>query len=251
MSKKYTDVHLVGHTKPRTAGKITTLIVAGLILLQMAIPSPKNSNSVPLVLASEARVTAPQVGDKEKIAELIRQAPDLSVQVTDDNYSDLLNRTKTFLAKYAVGTKVSAELIVNIAKENKFPLDLLLIQGHIESNWCTKGRATTSNMCINVGAYDRGDTIPTTCHDGTTWCVSDYAIGLQIYIDIMKGCWFKPNQAITIDNFIANDFRIQQRGDNRCGEVGARYATSPAYKTHFINATQNLFNPIFIGYQNN
>ena len=170
---------------------------------------------------------------------------DLSVLVTASNYQQLLTKTRTFLTKYAPGTPVKAELIVNLARDNKFPLDLLLIQGHIESNWCTKGRATTSNMCINVGSYDRGDTIATTCHDGTTWCVSDFAVGLQIYIDIMSKCWFTPTQAITIDNFIKNDFRIQQRGDSRCGAVGGRYATSPAYQNHFVNTTQNLFNPIF------
>jgi hypothetical protein len=219
-----------------------------IVLITMSVVPAKaeavNSLVIRRLLAKRlliAKITA----SKPKI-EVKKEGPqELSVLVTDANYQDLLIKTQTFLSRYAVGTKVSAELIVNIAKDNKFPLDLLLIQGHIESNWCTKGRARTSNMCINVGAYDRGDTIATTCHDGTTWCVSDYAVGLQIDSDRMSKCWFTPSQKITIDNFIKNDFRIQQRGDSRCGPVGGRYATSPAYQSHFVNSVQNLFNPIF------
>jgi hypothetical protein len=171
---------------------------------------------------------------------------DLGVFVSDENKADLIAKTKEYIKKYSKGEPIlDAEMIANFAQKKQFPLDLILVQAQVESNFCTLGRAVQSKQCWNIGAFDAGDTKPTSCVDGLTICQNSYLEGLEFYYKYMKDCHFHENEKPTIQKFVDRDFRQVRKGSGICAGIGKRYATAPDYRSKFINILQTNFNPIF------
>jgi len=171
---------------------------------------------------------------------------DLGVFVSDENKADLIGKTKEYIKKYSKGEPVlDAEMVVNFAQKKQFPLDLILVQAHAESHFCTLGRAVQSKQCWNIGAFDAGDTKPTSCVDGLTICQNSYLDGLELYQNFMVNCHFHDEEKPTIQKFVDRDFRQVRTGSGICGGIGKRYATAQDYRSKFIKILQTNFNPIF------
>lgn len=170
------------------------------------------------------------------------------VMVTEKNKDDLKNRTQNYINTYFSNTPASAEMLVNIAQQNNFPLDFLLLQGHLESHMCTKGRGAQSNNCHNVDNTDAGDYKPTVCGQFTA-CLADVVTGEQKFINLIQNCYFNNNEEVSIQKFIDYDFRIQRTIPPYCSaSVGSRYMTDGRSRSKYENGVVNYINPIFEGY---
>jgi hypothetical protein len=171
---------------------------------------------------------------------------EIGVFVSDENKADLIAKTKEYIAKYSQNKVVlDAEMIANFAQKKQFPLDLILVQAQVESNFCTLGRAVQSKQCWNIGAFDAGDTKPTSCADGLTICQNSYLEGLELYQNFMVNCHFHEGEKPTIQKFVDRNFLIIRQGSSICGPIGARYATDKNYRQKIIDILQTNFNPIF------
>lgn len=171
---------------------------------------------------------------------------EIGVFVTDANKSDLISKTKEYIAKYQKSeSPLDAEMLVKVAQKNNFPLDLILIQAHAESHFCTNGRAKDTKNCWNIGNVDAGDTKATDCQDGTSICLDDYEKGLGLYIHYMASCHFHEGEKITTQKFFDRNFSIIRKGSKICGQIGARYATDVKYREKLSSILHDNFNPIF------
>jgi murein DD-endopeptidase MepM/ murein hydrolase activator NlpD len=170
------------------------------------------------------------------------------VFVTDNNKNKLVEMTQTYINKYAPTTPLTAVGLVQIAQDNDFPLDFILVNAHLESHLCTKGRGADSNNCHNVNNTDAGDYKATVCGQYTE-CHDDVWKGEQKFINLIKNCYTRQGTVPSLEQFIKNDFRVQHTVHPFCSaRVGARYMTDPATNRTYINAIQNFINPIFTGY---
>lgn len=171
---------------------------------------------------------------------------EIGVFVTDANKADLIAKTKEYIAKYQKSeSPLDAEMLVKVAQKNNFPLDLILIQAHTESHFCTNGRAVQTKNCWNIGNVDAGDTKATDCQDGTSICLNDYEKGLGLYIYYMTSCHFHEGEKITTQKFFDRNFSIIRKGSKICGQIGARYATDVKYREKLSSILHDNFNPIF------
>lgn len=167
------------------------------------------------------------------------------VFVTKENKKDLTNKTQIYINKFFKDTPASAAFLVEMAEANNFPLDFLLVSGHLESHMCTKGRAKPSKNCHNVDNTDGGDNLPTVCGQYTV-CLESVKKGSQKFINLIQNCYFKQNEIPSIQGFINYDFRIQRRVPPFCGaSVGSRYMTDTRARAKYENAIINYINPIF------
>jgi hypothetical protein len=171
---------------------------------------------------------------------------EIGVFVNDENKANLITKTREYIKKYSKGEPIlDAEMVVNTAQKSNFPLDLILIQAHTESHFCTNGRAIQSKNCWNVGNFDGGDNKPTNCQDGQTTCLDSYQKGLDLYIRYMESCHFHENETISVQKFFDRNFSIIRQGSSICGPIGARYATDVKYRQNLTTVLQTNFNPIF------
>lgn len=183
---------------------------------------------------------------KDEIKKDLNFDDEIGIFVNSQNKINLIEKTKNYIAKYSKSDSVlDAEMLVNFAQNKNFPLDLIIVQAQIESNFCTNGRAVISKQCWNIGAFDGGDTKQTNCSDGLTICQNSYLEGLELYHKFMVDCNFQTGEKATIQKFIDRDFRQVREGSKICGGIGKRYATDSNYRTKFITILQNNFNPNF------
>ena len=143
--------------------------------------------------------------------------------MNNQNKVGLIVKTKEYITKYSKNKVVlDAEMVVNFAQNKQFPLDLILVQAQVESNFCTAGRAVQSKQCWNIGAFDTGDTKPTSCVDGLTICQNSYLEGLELYQNFMVNCHFHEGEKATIQRFIDRDFRQVREGSKICGGISKK-----------------------------
>jgi hypothetical protein len=167
------------------------------------------------------------------------------VFVNDSNFEDIIKKTQTYKDKYFPTSPVDSRALVMLAKAENFPIDFLLVSGHLESHLCTAGRGADSLNCHNVNNTDNGDGKATVCGQYTE-CLSDVMTGEIKFINLIKNCYFKEGVTPTIQGFIDQDFRIQRTIMPFCSAgVGARYMTDTGAINKYINAVQNFINPIF------
>jgi hypothetical protein len=199
-------------------------------------------------LQLETAVYQDELASKKAKVETPKVAPiptPNGVWVTDANQADLIAKTQKYIDKYFATTPITAKQLVELAKVNKFPLDFLILNGHLESHFCTKGRGATSNNCHNVNNTDAGDYKPTVCGQFTE-CHSDILQGEQKFINLIKNCYIGDNQELSLQTFIDNDFRIQKTVEPFCSaKVGSRYMTDKNSRNKYIFGIQNWINTIF------
>lgn len=240
----------------KTNINIILLIITFLFLGMLSdVRSTQKNDTYNNMLSSSQKLKhitpKPQISAIQEIVEVqaqeeLKRIDEIGVFVNDENKQELIEKTKKYISTYQkVESPLNAEMIVNIAQKEKYSLDLILIQAHTESHFCTQGRAIDTKNCWNVGNVDAGDNKKTDCQDGTSICLDDYQKGLELYIHYMKSCHFHEKETISLQKFIDRDFRIVRQGDKICGEVGARYATDKSYRSKIVNILQNNFNPIF------
>ena len=165
--------------------------------------------------------------------------------VTLENKQEMIQKTQMYINKYFSNTPVTAELLVNLSQANNFPLDFLLVSGHLESHMCTKGRAVPSKNCHNVDNTDAGDNRPTVCGQYTN-CLDSIVTGEQKFINLIKNCYFQADVVPSLRGFIDQDFRVQRTVRPFCSaRVGSRYMTDVRAKYKYENAIINYVNHIF------
>ena len=187
--------------------------------------------------------------DPEPKKEELKSQPridEIGVFVTNENKADLIAKTKEYIKKYQKAeSPLDPEMLVNLAQKTNFPLDLILIQAHAESHFCTNGRAKDTKNCWNIGNVDAGDTKATDCQDGSSICLNDYQNGLALYIHYMTSCHFHEGEIISTQKFFDRNFSIIRKGSKICGQIGARYATDVKYHEKLSSILHDNFNPIF------
>jgi hypothetical protein len=170
------------------------------------------------------------------------------VIVTDNNKTDLVERTKAYFKNHFPTSPVDPEELVNLAQLHNFPLDFIILNGHLESHMCTKGRGADSNNCHNVNNTDAGDYKPTVCGQYTE-CLNNVYIGEVKFINLIKNCYMNENQLITLQAWLDQDFRIQRTVAPYCNaSKGSRYMTDVKSLSKYQYGIQNWINPTFEGY---
>jgi hypothetical protein len=173
---------------------------------------------------------------------------DNRIKVTDNNKADLIERTKKYFKTYFPKSPVKPEYLVNLSQEKDFPLDFILLNGHLESHMCTAGRGATSKNCHNVNNTDAGDYKPTVCGQYTQ-CNSKYEIGEVQFIELIKNCYMNKGETITLQSWLDRDFRVVRTVKPFCSAApGARYMTDKKSLYKYEFGIENWINPIFAGY---
>jgi hypothetical protein len=169
--------------------------------------------------------------------------------------NDLVSKTQKYIETYfypkenssiyCKNTLVKAKEWVDIAQANNFPLDLLIVQAHLESHGGTCGRANISNNVHNVNNTDAGDNMPITVCGVYTECLDNWLAGEQKFINLIKVCYTQEGKQPSLIDFINQDFRIQQTVPPFCSaKAGSRYMTDSGSKAKYLE-TYEKFKAIF------
>jgi len=218
-------------------------LLQDLPVLAKSSQSSQSSQNLSISVSSSQSSQSSQISQSSQNPKRIDE---IGVFVSNENKTDLIEKTRKYITKYQKGeSPLDPEMIVNTAQKNDFPLDLILIQAHTESHFCTNGRAKDTKNCWNIGNFDTGDTKATDCQDGSSLCLDNFEKGLDLYINYMKSCHFHEGEKISTQKFFDRDFRIVRQGSKICGGVGKRYATDSNYRQNLAAILQNNFNSIF------
>lgn len=106
---------------------------------------------------------------------------------------------------------LNADDYIKVSQMTGVPVDALLTQGALESNFGTKGRAVETKNVGNVGNTD----------SGANEYQKSWFDGLLRQAILLKNEYANPDGNFTADTFIANDFKRPT--------LGGRYATDPDY----------------------
>jgi len=155
------------------------------------------------------------------------------VFVNDSNFEKIVDKVQQYKNRYFPTSPVDARVLTQLAKDRNFPIDLILVQGHLESHMCTAGRGRDTRNCHNIGNTDSGDNKATDCNDASS-CLDDVMQGEDLFISLISQCYTKSDELPSIQGFIENDFRIQQLGHTcRDSKLGARYMTDTNAKSKY------------------
>lgn len=121
-----------------------------------------------------------------------------------------LQAIQGIIDKYGKGkSPLTAQDYINASKETGIPVDALLTQGALESQFQTTGVGAKTNNVGNVGNTD----------DGSTKTFGSPYEGLLAQAKLLKDAYSDKDGNFTAELFIQNDFK---------GKYG-RYATDPKY----------------------
>lgn len=127
---------------------------------------------------------------------------------------DSLNKEKIqkVIDLYSGGkSPLTADDYIKVSQMTGVPVDALLTQGALESNFGTRGRAVETKNVGNVGNTDSGQ----------NEYQNSWFDGLLRQATLLKNEYANPDGSFTADIFIENDFRRPV--------LGGRYATDPDY----------------------
>lgn len=164
---------------------------------------------------AEARQISPQL--TRKVASAMEITPQEKEIKLD---KDKLAKIQTYLEAYTPNSPISPELILRVAEQEKFPVSFLLVSGTLESHLGTYGRAVATKNVFNVGNTDCGDKKQANKIDGCSVFEDEWEKGFLSFTTLIKNCYFEENEKISLEKFIARDFRAV-----RCPQKGARYMT--------------------------
>jgi len=134
-------------------------------------------------------------------------------------------------AKSGGNAPITAKDIIDVSAKYNLPVELILAQGAMESNFGTKGRAARTNNIFNVGNVTSGDTMRKDSPEqkAASKEFDSWIEGLDAYASLMSrryapdGDWTK-----LLDNFVNDE--------------GSRYATAPGYEESLKKMIDEFYN---------
>lgn len=138
-----------------------------------------------------------------------------------------------YIDKYSDGeSKITAEQVMDVSNKYGVPVELILAQGRIESNFGTKGRGARTKNIYNVGNYTSGDTMRKDSAEqkAVSRVMPDWESGLEQYAKLLKEDYMPENgnwNQLVEGEFVNND--------------GNRYATDPNYESKLKSLISDLY----------
>lgn len=135
-----------------------------------------------------------------------------------------------YIQKVAPGSVLSSLKLIDLCSEYNVDLRFVLVQGHVESHFGTKGTAAKTNSVFNVGAYD-GHSAERQKKNGFAYAHPDQSV--KPYLKLLNGYYLVGK----------TEFDLMQ---NYISVNGQRYATNPEYevllqeKFHNIDKIANI-----------
>ena len=148
------------------------------------------------------------------------------------NFSMDQSTIQGFIDKYSDNkSPVTAQDVMDVSAKYGVPVEFILAQGRLESNFGTKGRGARTKNIYNVGNVTAGDTMAkdSTEQKKNSKDMGDWVNGLESYADLMvrryrpsDGDWNK-----LLEEFVNND--------------GLRYATDPDYEKTLSSIISSIY----------
>lgn len=123
---------------------------------------------------------------------------------------------------------LTAEMVSNASKSSGVPVDFILTAGTLESHLGTAGRAVPTKNAFNLGNTDCGDYKPAVRNSCNSF-KNDWESGLNAFTSLIRNCYFDEGEKITLETYIARDFRAV-----RCSVKGSRYMTDRMAKSKYL-----------------
>jgi flagellum-specific peptidoglycan hydrolase FlgJ len=125
----------------------------------------------------------------------------------------LIKEVQYYIDKYAKGSLLDVELLIRLSDLYDIDLRLVLAQGHLESHFGTRGRATKTYSLFNVGSYDDGTVL---------YQYSNPNYSIEPYMRLLK------------DKYLVNKNMADLLNDKFVNTKGKRYATQPTYEKELL-----------------
>lgn len=148
------------------------------------------------------------------------------------NFSMDQSTIQGFIDKYSDNkSPVTAQDVMDVSAKYGVPVEFILAQGRLESNFGTKGRGARTKNIYNVGNVTAGDTMAkdSTEQKKVSRDMGDWVNGLESYADLMvrryrpsDGDWNK-----LLEEFVNND--------------GNRYASDPNYEKTLSSIISSIY----------
>lgn len=148
------------------------------------------------------------------------------------NFSMDQSTIQGFIDEYSDNkSPVTAQDVMDVSAKYGVPVEFILAQGRLESNFGTKGRGARTKNIYNVGNVTAGDTMAKDSTEQKKYSrdMGDWINGLESYADLMSrryrpsdGNWNK-----LLEEFVNND--------------GNRYATDPNYEKTLSSIISSIY----------
>ena len=148
------------------------------------------------------------------------------------NFSMDQSTIQGFIDKHSDGkSPITAQDVMDVSAKYGVPVEFILAQGRLESNFGTKGRGARTNNIYNVGNVTAGDSMAKDSTEQKKYSkdMGDWINGLESYADLMArkyrpsdGDWNK-----LLEEFVNND--------------GNRYATDPNYEKTLSSIISSIY----------
>ena len=155
----------------------------------------KKDETSPEALAGSEKETESEPTQKAvpvKVTGLLSQERRVSMEGALNQAPVTMNRDfavnqreiQSYIEKYSDGNSpVTAQDVIDVSAKYGVPVEFILAQGRLESNFGTKGRAARTNNIYNVGNYTSGDTMRKDSAEQKEVSreMSDWVEGLEVY----------------------------------------------------------------------
>jgi len=235
--------------QPPTKGQKLFILFISMAFLSSFLYSPKASQVEPRI-ARQAQIqdlSKHQIGyldselyqsGLENNIKIIPMIEDLeSFQSSESVGLDAkteIAKIEKYRQSFFPNSPISAEMIYKNSVKSGIPASFFLAACHNESHCGTMGRAVETKNVFNVGNTDCGDHKPV-AKDNCNNFINDWQKGFDTFTSLIKTCYFKPNEPITLQTWIARDFRAVS-----CNIIGKRYMTSPLARELYLDKITSL-----------
>lgn len=132
-----------------------------------------------------------------------------------ESRNSLITEVNKYIKVVAPKSRVSGKLIVDLCDAYNVDVRLVLVQGHVESHFGTKGTAAKTNSVFNVGAYD-GHSAARQKRNGFGFSHPNQSI--EPYLELLT------------TNYLVNGRTEEDLLKNYVNKYGQRYASHPKYE---------------------
>lgn len=143
------------------------------------------------------------------------------------------NEVQSYIDKYSDGkSPITAQDVIDVSAKYGVPVELILAQGRLESNFGTKGRGARTKNIYNVGNYTAGDTMPKDSAEqkAVSREMEDWTSGLEAYAKLLKEDYMPEDgnwNTLLDEEFVNKD--------------GNRYATDDKYETTLKSLISDIY----------